>query len=45
MFKDCPIVKKDLMLDYEILVKYIVDVLNGQLKDKYSAIEGRITVI
>lgn len=45
MFKDCPIVKKDLMLDYEILVKYIVDVLDGHLKDKYSSIEGRITII
>ena len=45
MFMNAPLVKKDLMLDYEILVKYIVDVLNGQLKDKYSAIEGRITVI
>lgn len=45
MFKDCPIVKKDLMLDYEILVKYIVDELNGHLKDKYSAPEGRITII
>lgn len=45
MFKSCPIVKKDLMLDYEILVKYIVDVLNGHLKDKYSAPEGRITIL
>ena len=27
MFKGCPIVKKDLMFDYEILVKYIVEVL------------------
>ena len=45
MFKSCPMVKKDLMLDYEILVKYIVDVLNGQLADKYSSAEGRITII
>ena len=45
MFKDCPIVKKDLMLDYEILVKYIVDELNGHLKDKYSSPEGRITIV
>lgn len=45
MFKNAPIVKKDLMLDYEILVRYIVDVLQGHLKDKYSEIEGRITII
>lgn len=45
MFKDSPIVVKDMMFDYEILVKYIVDVLNGQLKDKYSASEGRITIL
>ena len=45
MFKDIKIVKKDLMLDYECLVNYIVDVLKGHLKDKYSAPEGRITII
>ncbi len=45
MFKDIKIVKKDLMLDYECLVKYIVDVLKGHLKDKYSAPEGRITIV
>ncbi|MBP5574910.1 MAG: bifunctional metallophosphatase/5'-nucleotidase [Bacilli bacterium] len=45
MFKSAPLVKQDLMLDYEILVRYIVDVLNGQLKDKYSSVEGRITII
>ena len=39
------IVKKDLMLDYECLVNYIVDVLKGHLKDKYSAPEGRITIV
>ena len=45
MFKDIKIVKKDLMLDYECLVNYIVDVLKGHLKDKYSAPEGRITIV
>ena len=45
MFKDIKIVKKNLMLDYECLVNYIVDVLKGHLKDKYSAPEGRITII
>ena len=45
MFKDIKIVKKNLMLDYECLVNYIVDVLKGHLKDKYSTPEGRITII
>ena len=45
MFKGIKIVKKNLMLDYECLVNYIVDVLKGHLKDKYSAPEGRITII
>jgi hypothetical protein len=45
MFKDIKIIKKDLMLDYECLANYIVDVLKGHLKDKYSAPEGRITIV
>ena len=45
MFKNAKIVKKDLMLDYECLVRYIVDVLKGKLKDKYSSTEGRITIL
>jgi 2',3'-cyclic-nucleotide 2'-phosphodiesterase (5'-nucleotidase family) len=45
MFKGIKIVKKNLMLDYECLVNYIVDVLKGHLKDKYSTPEGRITII
>ena len=45
MFKSAKIVKKDLMLDYECLVRYIVDVLKGKLKDKYSSTEGRITIL
>ena len=45
MFKDVKIVKKELMRDYECLVKYIVDVLKGHLKDKYSNVEGRITIL
>ena len=36
---------KDIMFDYEILVRYIVDVLKGQLQDKYSSVEGRITIL
>lgn len=45
MFKDIKIIKKDLMLDYECLANYIVDVLKGHLKEKYSAPEGRITIL
>ena len=45
IFKGCSFKKKDFMRDYEILVRYMVDVLNGQLSDKYSAVEGRIQVI
>ena len=45
MFKEAKIIKKHLMLDYECLVRYIVDVLKGQLKDKYSNVEGRITIL
>lgn len=45
MFKETELVKKDLMLDYEVVVKYIVDVLKGRLSDKYREVEGRITVL
>ena len=45
MFKDVKIVKKEIMRDYECLAKYIVDVLKGHLKDKYSNVEGRITIL
>ena len=33
------------MLDYECLVKYIVEVLKGHLKEKYSTTENRIVVL
>ena len=45
IFKDVSFKKKDFMRDYEILVSYMVDTLNGQLSDKYSNVEGRITII
>ena len=45
IFKGCSFKKKDFMRDYEILVRYMVDVLNGQLRNKYSSVEGRIQVV
>ncbi|MBQ9457554.1 MAG: bifunctional metallophosphatase/5'-nucleotidase [Bacilli bacterium] len=35
----------DTPFDYEVVIDYIVDVCQGKLKDKYSAPEGRITMI
>lgn len=45
MFEGATFIKKDLMLDYEILVLYMTDYLDGHLADKYQEVEGRITVI
>ena len=45
IFKGAQFIKIDFMRDYEILVRYMVDVLNGRLSDKYSTVEGRIQVI
>ena len=44
MFTHCEIVQKDIMPDYEAIVNYIVNVLNGHLTEKYSNVEGRITI-
>ena len=45
MFIDDEIVPGPQMFDYELLITYIVDKLEGKLKDRYSAPEGRIEVI
>ena len=45
MFMDAEVVPSAQIFDYEVLINYIVDVLKGKLKDKYSSIEGRITII
>ena len=45
IFKGSSFKKKDFMRDYEILVSYMIDVLKGQLSDKYSSVEGRIQVV
>lgn len=44
MFMDCEIVQKDIMLDYEAIVNYIVNVLHGDIASKYSTTEGRINI-
>lgn len=45
MFKDDPVIPTTQKFDYEVVVDYIVKVLNGQLKDKYSSTEGRINIL
>ena len=44
MFKEIEIIKKDIMLDYEAVISYIVDELQGKIKEKYSTVEGRIVI-
>ena len=45
MFKECKVIKKNLMLDYEAVVRYIVEELKGDIKTKYSSVDGRITIL
>ena len=45
MFVESEELKTDYKLDYEVLIEYISDYLDGKLKDKYSTIEGRITIL
>lgn len=45
MFIDDEVIPDAQILDFEVLISYIVDVLKGNLKDKYSTTEGRITVL
>lgn len=45
MFKDDETVPSEQLLDYEVVIKYIVDVLQGHLIDKYSSPEGRIVIL
>lgn len=44
MFTDNNYIIDEGMLDNQILITYIRDVLQGELGEKYSAVEGRITV-
>ena len=45
MFIKDEIVPNIQMLDYEVVINYIVDELGGVLATKYSATEGRITIL
>lgn len=45
MFKDAEVVPYSQLFDYEIVIKYIADVLEGHLSEQYSSTQGRITVI
>ena len=44
MFMDCEVVARNVMIDSEALTNYIVDVLQGNLKDLYENIGNRITI-
>lgn len=45
MLSDCKAVQTDMMLDNEVLIKYITEVLNGTIDERYSKTEGRITIL
>ena len=44
MFRDNELLIDEGMIDNQILITYITQVLNGNLSEKYSAIEGRIII-
>ena len=44
MFMDNELLINEGALDYEVLITYMTDVLEGKLGDKYAATEGRITI-
>ena len=45
MFEENEVISKNVMLDSEALIRYIVDVLHGSLKEKYEIVGNRITII
>lgn len=45
MFMDDELLEYSSKLDFEIVIDYIVNVLDGKLSDKYSTTEGRINII
>lgn len=45
MFSDNVLLIDEGMADYEVLITYITDYLNGELSSLYSETEGRITMI
>lgn len=44
MFMDNELLINEGALDYEVLISYITEVLDGKLGEKYAAPEGRITI-
>lgn len=45
MFADNELIMDEGMLDYQVLITYITNDLQGQLSGKYSAVDNRITVV
>lgn len=45
MFKGCNILINESIADYQVLIEYISKVLKGNIAEKYSSTEGRITII
>lgn len=45
MFMGCEVVAENIILDSDALTNYIVDVLQGNLKEKYEVVGDRITII
>ena len=45
MFMEDEVIPDMLVFDYEVLIEYIADILQGHLKEKYSSPEGRIIII
>ena len=46
MFKDCKLLRDEVMIDNQVLINYIVDVLNGTVGSEYADPygQGRITI-
>lgn len=45
MFKDDPKVETKALTDYQVLISYIADHLQGKLKEQYAEPQGRITIL
>ena len=45
MFMDCELIEYSSKLDFEIVIDYIVNVLDGKISEKYSTTEGRINIV
>lgn len=44
MFRDCKLLMDEGILDYQALIQYITEVLDGKLGTLYASTEGRITI-